>query len=94
MKEFRGGEGGRGRGGYGKPPITRASEESGANDGNEGMACGPRTAPPPHPQRDTAADNNSVGPQPQQSDGTDGASPKNGMHSYHEYGLLALEDLE
>ena len=58
------------------------------------MTYGPRTALPPRPQRDTAADNDSVGPLLQQSGGSGGASPKNGIRLLHEYGILVPEDLE
>ena len=58
------------------------------------MAHGPKTAPPPRPQRDTVADDDSAGPQPRQSDGTDGSRPKNGVHLCREYGLLAPEEPE
>ena len=44
--------------------------------------------------RDTEVDENSAGPLPRQSDGTDGARPKNGMHPRCEYGLLAPEEPE
>ena len=54
------------------------------------MVSRPRTAELPRPQRDTAADDESVGPLPQQSDGTDGARPEIGTYSRREYGLLAL----
>ena len=58
------------------------------------MVRGTRTAAAPRLQRDTAADKDSMGPQKRQSDGTDGARPKNGMHSCREYGILALEKPE
>ena len=58
------------------------------------MAHSPRTTAPPRPQRDKAADNDSTGPQPWQSNGTNGNSPKNGMHPRREYGLLAPEEPE
>ena len=87
------GGGGQGRGGGGNPTTNRASADSGADGGNDGMARGPRTALPPRP-RYTAADNDSAGPLPQKSDGADGARTENGMHLRREYGLLALEDPE
>ena len=52
---------------------------------------GPSMAPPPHPQRGMAADNDSAGPQPRKSDGT---RPKNGTHLCREYGLLEPEETE
>ena len=85
------GEDGRGQGGDINPPIIRASADSRANGSNNGMVRGSRTAPPPR-LRDTAAENNSAGPQLRQSDGADGANgakPKNGMHPRHKYGLVA-----
>ena len=57
------------------------------------MARGPRTAALPRP-RDTAAADDNAGNLPQQSDGANGARPKNGMHLRREYGLLATEDPE
>ena len=56
------------------------------------MMRGPRTMAPPRPQRGMAADDNSAGPQPQQSDGADGARPLNGTHLHCKYGILAPED--
>ena len=87
------GEDGRGQGGDGNSPTTRASADSRANDGNDGVAHGPRTAAFPHPSG-TAADNDSVGPLPRQSDSADGARPENGMHLRRKYGLLAPEEPE
>ena len=58
------------------------------------MVCGPRTAASPRLHRDTASGDNSAGPQPQQSDVTDGARPKNGMHSRRKYSLLVPEESE
>ena len=72
------GEDGQGRGGNGNPLTTQASKDSGDDSGNYGMENGPRTAGAPLPQRDTVADNNSVGPLTRQSNGNDGARPKNG----------------
>ena len=72
------GEDGQGRGGNGNPLTNQASKDSGDNSSNDGMAHGPRTAEAPRPQRDTAADNNIVGPLTRQSNGNDGARPKNG----------------
>ena len=43
---------------------------------------------------DTAAENNSVGALPRQSDSANGARPKNGMHLQRKYGLVALEEPE
>ena len=74
-------EDGRGRGGDGTPPPTRSTEETKAGGGNEDMAHGPRTAVAPLPQRETAPDKDSAGPQLRQSDGANGARTKNGMHS-------------
>ena len=39
-----------------------------------------------------AADDNSAGPQPQQSDGANGARPLNGTHLHCKYGILDPED--
>ena len=50
------------------------------------MARGLTTAARPH--RGTAADDYSVGTQLRQSDGSDSARTKNGMHSRREYGIL------
>ena len=55
------------------------------------MTRGPRTSAPSRPQRDTAANNNSAGPQLWQFGGADGARPENGMHLRREYILLAPE---
>ena len=55
------------------------------------MTRGTGTAPPPSPQRGTATDNNSAGPQKKHYDGADGARPKNGMQLSREYGILASE---
>ena len=82
-----------GRGGDGNHPTTQVSEESRADCGNDGMARRLRTAVTPRP-RDTVADNDSAGPLPRQSIGTNSARPENGMHFHHEYGLLVLEELE
>ena len=84
------GEGGRRRGGDRTPPTTQESKDSRANDGNNGRACGPRTAAEPCP-RDMAAGNDSAGPLLRKSDGTDGARSKNGKHLSREYDLLAPE---
>ena len=83
----------RGRGGDGTPHTNQASKDSGADGVNERMLRRPRTAVPPRP-RDMGTDDNSVGPLPRQSDGADGARPKNGMHSRRKYGLLAPEEME
>ena len=74
------GEDGWGRGGNRHPPTTQATKERGAGGGRDAMTHGPRTAAPPRPQRGTAVDNDSAGPQPRQSDGANGARPKNGTH--------------
>ena len=58
------------------------------------MARSLRTAPPPRPQRDTEADDNSAGTQPHQSNGSDIARTKNGIHSRREYGILVPEETE
>ena len=62
------------------------------DDGGEG---GPmsrsRTAEPPGTQRDTAADNDSAGTLPHQSDGANDVRSKTGMHLHREYDLLASE---
>ena len=87
------GEDGQGQGGDGNPPTTRASEESGADGGNDGMARRLRTVLPPRP-RDTSVDNDSAGLLLQQFDSTDGARPKNGIHPRRKYVLLAPEEPE
>ena len=84
---------GQGRGGDGTPPTTQASADIRADDGNNGMARGPRTATLPRPN-DTVADDDSVGTLPWQSDGADGARPENGMHPRFKHGLLAQEEPE
>ena len=56
------------------------------------MTRGTRTATPPQPQRSTETDNDSAGPQKRQSDGADGARPKNGMHLRRKYGILEPEE--
>ena len=84
----------RGQVGDRTPPTTEATEDRGANGGNEVMMRGLMTVAPPRPQRGMTADDNSAGPQQQQSSGVDGARPKNGMHSCREYSLLAPEVLE
>ena len=84
------GEEGRWRGGDRNPPTTRASDDSWADGGNDGMVRKLRTAPPPCPS-DTAAEKDSTGPLLRQSDGADGARSKNGMRPRREYNLLALE---
>ena len=83
-----------GQGGDGNPLTTRATKESGSGGGNKYMARGPRTAPLPRPQRVTAADKDSEVPQSWQSYCADGTSPKNGIHSRREYGILAPEEPE
>ena len=88
------GEDGRRRGGDGTPPTNQASKERGANGSNKDMERGPRTAESPRPQRDTAEDDDSVGPLPRQSDGTNSARPENGMHLLRKYGLMTPEQLE
>ena len=87
------GEDGQGQGGDGNPPTTQASEESGADGGNDSMARGPRTAAAPR-LRYTAADNKSAGALPRQPDGADSARPESSTHPCHKYGLLAPEELE
>ena len=56
------GEDGRGRGGDGTPPTTRATEASRARGGDERITRGPVTAAPPSPQRGVTADKDSRGP--------------------------------
>ena len=85
---------GRGRGGDRNPPTTRATQEIGAGSGEEDMMRGPRTAAPLRPQQGMSTDEDSTGTQQQQSDGADGARPKNGMHSRREYDILAPEEPE
>ena len=75
------GEEGQGRGGYGNPPTTRASEDSRADDGKDGMERKLRMA----------ADNKSAGTLPHQSDGANNTRSKNGMHLHRKYDLLASE---
>ena len=87
------GEDGQGRGGDGNSPTTRASADSVADGGNNGMAFGPRTVPPPRLSC-TAADDVSAGPLTRKSDGVNGSRTENGMHPRREYGLLALEEPE
>ena len=58
------------------------------------MTHGPRTAPPPRPQRDTAADKDSVGLKQRQSNGADISRPKNDIHLHNKYSILAPEEPE
>ena len=69
------GEDGRGRGGDENPPTTRATVAQGANGSANKWMGGPRMAPPPRPQRGTAADNGSTGTLTRHTAGTDGARP-------------------
>ena len=50
--------------------------------------------PPPGLQRDTAANNNSMGTLPRKSDCTNDVRPKNVVHLHHKYVSLALEEPE
>ena len=58
------------------------------------MIRGPRKVAPPRLERGMAADDNSVWPQPQKSDGADGARTENGTHLRRDYGILAPEEPE
>ena len=87
------GEEGQGRKGDVNSPTTQSSKESRADGSNNNMARGLRNSAAPHP-RDTATDDNSAGPLPRKSNGTNGARPENGMHLHRNYGLFASEEPE
>ena len=86
------GEDGRVRVGDRNYTTTRTTEESKTGDGHKEMMRRPGTAAPPHPQRGTAANGNSVGPQQRHSDSADGTRPKNGMKLRRKYGILASDE--
>ena len=54
----------------------------------------PRTAAPPRSQQVMAADEDSVWPNPRQSDGAGGSRLKTDMHLCHNYAILAPEEPE
>ena len=80
---------GRGWGGDNTPPTTQATKAQGAGGGYDTCMGGPRTAPPPHPQKGTAEDNCRAGTLTRHTVGTDGARPEHGALACREYGLLA-----
>ena len=79
---------GRGRGEDRNPPTTRATEARGAGGSDEERMGSLRTAPPPHPQRGTEADTDSVGTLPRHTSGTNGFRPEHGALARRKYGLL------
>ena len=81
---------GQGGGGDGNPPTPQSTEERGAGGGAEEKMGRLRTAAPPRPQRETAADNGSVGNPIRHTAVTEGARPENGALARPEYGLLTL----
>ena len=82
-------EDGQGRGGDRNPPTTRATEARGDGGRDKERMDGPGTAPPPHPQRGAASDNNIAGTLLRHTAGTDSARPEHGALTRLEYNLLA-----
>ena len=82
------GEDGRGYGGDGNPPTTRATKARVASGGNKGMTHRPRPAPPPIPQRGTAVGVDSKLTLHRHPNGADGARPDRAS----EYSLLVTEE--
>ena len=79
----------RGRGEDRTPPTARATRAQGADGVENGPMGEPRTAEPPRPQRSTEAYTDSAENQPRHTAGTNGARPKHGALTRHEYGFLA-----
>ena len=88
------GEDGCGQGGDGNPPTTRTTKYSIAGYGNKEMTRRLSTAAPPRSQQVMAADEDSVWPNPRQSDGAGGSRLKTDMHLCHNYAILAPEEPE
>ena len=84
------GEDGWGWGGDGNPPATRETEGQVSSGGANERMGGPRTAPPPRPQRGTTADNGSAGTPIRHTAGTDSTRPEHGALAGREYVLLVL----
>ena len=82
-------EGGRGQQGDETPPTTQATRAHGDRLGDDKLMGGPRTAPPPYPQRRMAADDSSTETPTRHTAGTDDARQEHYALACCKYGLLA-----